>query len=191
MKSIILYGSCYGSAKRYAEKCAEMTGIPAVSYKAADGGESYDVIVHFGALYAGGVKGLRAAVRAAHGTARLIIVTVGLADVADQKNTDAIRRSIARQVPQELLRNATLFHLRGGIDYGALHIWHRLMMTLLYKKASRLPESQKTAEIQAMIETFGKKVDFVDYGSLAPVVSALAEWREQTNGTEKSVGTAL
>ncbi len=121
MKNIILCGSCYGTAKQYAEKCAEMTGIPAVSYKAASGRKSYGVVVHFGALYADGVKGLRTAVRAAQGMARLIIVTVGLADVADQKNTDAIKRSIARQVPQELLRNATIFHLRGGIDYGALH----------------------------------------------------------------------
>ncbi len=48
-------------------------------------------------------------------------------------------------------------------------------MTLLYKKASRLPESQKTAEIQAIIETFGKKADFVDYGSLAPIISAVTE----------------
>ncbi|MDE5799142.1 MAG: flavodoxin domain-containing protein [Treponemataceae bacterium] len=175
MKNIILYGSCYGTARRYAEKCAELTGIPAVSYKAASSRESYGVVVHFGALYAGGVRGLRAAVRAARGTARLIIVTVGLADVADKKNTDAIRRSVARQVPQELLRNAALFHLRGSIDYGALHFWHRLMMTLLHKKASRLPESQKTAEIRALLDTFGKKVDFVDYDSLAPVVSAVAE----------------
>ena len=46
------------------------------------------------------------------------------------------------------------------------------MMTLLYHKAKGLPEDKKTAEVNAMIETFNSKVDFVDYASLAPIVEA-------------------
>ena len=39
-------------------------------------------------------------------------------------------------------------------------------MGLLYKKAVGLPEERKTAEIKAMIETYNKKVNFVDFESL-------------------------
>ena len=35
MEHIIIYGSQYGSSRRYAEKLSEQTGIPAVSYKDA------------------------------------------------------------------------------------------------------------------------------------------------------------
>ena len=35
MEQIILYGSRYGSTRRYAEKLSELTGVPAFSYKQA------------------------------------------------------------------------------------------------------------------------------------------------------------
>ena len=41
---------------------------------------------------------------------------------------------------------------------------------LLYKKAVGLPEEKKTAEVKAMIETYNKKVDFVDFDSLTAIV---------------------
>lgn len=39
-------------------------------------------------------------------------------------------------------------------------------MGLLYKKAVRLPEEKKNAEIKAMIETYNQKVNFVVFESL-------------------------
>ena len=46
-------------------------------------------------------------------------------------------------------------------------------MGLLYKKAVSLPEDKKTAEIKAMIETYNKKVDFVDLTTLEPIIKTL------------------
>ena len=59
MKTLIIYGSQYGSTKRYAERLAEMTGMEAVDYKAAKSINEYNKIIHLGALYAGGVLGLK------------------------------------------------------------------------------------------------------------------------------------
>ena len=36
MQTIILYGSQYGTTKRYADRLAEQTGLPAVSYESAE-----------------------------------------------------------------------------------------------------------------------------------------------------------
>ncbi|MBO7082581.1 MAG: hypothetical protein J6W30_01910 [Bacteroidales bacterium] len=58
-KQIIIYGSQYGSTKRYAERLAEMTGIEAVDYKKVKRIDDYERIVYFGALCAGGVMGLK------------------------------------------------------------------------------------------------------------------------------------
>ena len=55
-----------------------------------------------------------------------------------------------------------MFHLRGAIDYSKLNLKHRTMMALLYAKAKGLPEKKKNAETQAMIETYGKQVSFVE-----------------------------
>ena len=43
-------------------------------------------------------------------------------------------------------------------------------MTMLYKKAIGLPEEKKTAEVKAMIETYNKQVDFIDFSCLDEIV---------------------
>ena len=149
MKSLIIYGSQYGTTKRYAERFAEMTGFPVISYEDINALTSYERVIYFGGLYAGGVKGLKNAVKRFSLNTKLIIVTVGLADVCDKENISNIRNSISKQVPEDLLKSAFVFHLRGGIDYQKLSFKHKTMMTLLYNKIKNLPEDKKTAEDKA------------------------------------------
>ena len=132
MKSLIIYGSQYGTTKRYAERFAEMTGFPVISYEDMNALTGYERVIYFGGLYAGGVKGLKNAVKRFSLNTKLIIVTVGLADVCDKENISNIRNSISKQVPEDLLKSAFVFHLRGGIDYQKLSFKHKTMMTLLY-----------------------------------------------------------
>lgn len=68
------------------------------------------------------------------------------------------------------LEKAYIYHLRGGIDYSILGFKHKTMMSMLYKKIKSMPEEEKNAEIQAMIETYDKQVDFVDFSSLEPII---------------------
>ena len=173
MKRLIIYGSQYGTTKRYAQKFSEMTGIPSLSYEAANDLTDCRLLVYFGGLYAGGLKGFRHIVKLLPEDMKLILVTVGLADVNDQENINNIRNSLKTQVPETLLSNAQIFHLRGGIDYKKLSFKHRTMMTLLYHKVKNLPEEKKTAEDRAMIETFNSKVDFVNYHSLDQIIEAI------------------
>ena len=63
MNTLIIYGSQYGTTKRYAEKFAEMTHFPVVSYEDVKTLTDYERIICFGALYAGGVKGLKNTVK--------------------------------------------------------------------------------------------------------------------------------
>ena len=173
MKTLILYGSQYGTTKRYADELSRLTGLPALSYEKAADLAGCEQIVYLGGLYAGGVKGLKQTAKKFPAGVRLILVTVGLADVQDEQNIENIRRSVRRQLPAEVLQNAALFHLRGGIDYSRLNLTHRTMMTLLYNHARKLPPEQQNAETRAMIETFGTKVDFVDVAALGPVAAAI------------------
>ena len=161
-KTMITYGSKYGSAEHYAQKFAEYTGFPVLPYRDVKSAAGYDRVIHFGALYAGGTLGLRQILPLLSPKAELVIVTVGLADVQDEENIRNIRNSIRRQIPEEIFWRTRMFHLRGAIDYGKLSLKHRTMMALLYAKAKGLPEEKRNAETRALIESYGKQVSFVD-----------------------------
>ena len=166
MDTLIVYGSQYGSAEHYARKLAEYTGFPVLPYKAAKSLEHYARVIYIGALYAGGVLGLRQTLPLLSAQTALILVTVGLADVQDERNIQNIRNAIASQLPEDVFHRAQIFHLRGEIDYGKLNWGHRAMMALLYAKAKKLPKEKQDEETRALIETYGKQVSFVEDAAL-------------------------
>ena len=171
--TIITYGSQYGSAEHYARKFAECTGFPILPYREVKNLSGYARVIHFGALYAGGVLGLRQIVSLLSPKAELIIVTVGLADVQDAENIQNIRSAIRRQIPEDIFQSVQIFHLRGAIDYSKLNLKYRAMMALLYAKAKGLPEEKRNAETQAMIETYGKQVSFVEDTAVMELVNSI------------------
>lgn len=174
MKSIIIYGSQYGTSKLYAEKLSEMTGIEAVSCDDVKRPAEYEQIIYLGSLYAGGVKGLKKTAAALKGSdVRLIIVTVGLADVTIKENTDNIKKALVGQVDESLLEKAEIFHLRGMIDYSGLSFKHSMMMKMMFSYLKKKPAEELTGEDKAMMETYNQKISFVDYDSLKPIAEAI------------------
>ena len=173
MKSLIIYGSQYGSAQHYAAKFAQTTNIPIMNYKNVRSLADYQLIIYFGALYAGGVMGLKKTASSFPKNAKIFIVTVGIADVNNKENTANIKGSLSKQIPPEILKHALIFHLRGALDYQKLNFKHKAMMTLLYHKLKKRPEEELSAEDKELITTFNKKVDFIDYNSLKPIAEVL------------------
>ena len=57
--NIVVYGSQYGTAKRYAEELAYRVGYELESYEDVTDINTYETIVYIGALYAGGVMGMK------------------------------------------------------------------------------------------------------------------------------------
>ena len=172
---IIIYGSCYGTARQYAEELGKKTNISVKSYKDISLLDDYNTIVYIGALYAGGVLGMKetfgkmTTVQGKH----IIIVTVGLADPTDTKNIENIRNNMQRQLSHSVFKHAHIHHLRGGIDYSRLCLKHKTMMWMVYMKTRRIPVEERTAEVRAMIETYNKQVNFVDFNSLEPIINDL------------------
>lgn len=175
MKSIIIYGSRYGSARRYAQELSKQTGIPAVSYRDIPLLSGCQTIVYIGALYAGGVLGLTKTLRGqSFGEhQRLVIVTVGLADPDIPQNRENIRNALQKQIHAQLYDRAAIFHLRGAIDYQALSLGHRTMMALLHRSLQKKPAEEWSEEDKALMETYGKQADFVDFASLRPIINEM------------------
>ncbi len=169
MNSIIIYGSHYGTTKQYAEELSKRTNIRAISFKKFNQQiNDYDNIIYLGALYAGGVLGMSKTLKKLNNISnkKILIATVGLSDPTDEVNKNNIRNNIKNQIPKEVLEKAKIFHLRGGIDYSKLNFAHKTMMKLLYNAVKNLPNEKQTAEDRAMIETYNKKVNFIDFSSL-------------------------
>lgn len=166
----IIYGSQYGTARQYAVELSNRTGIEVKNYKDIQNINDYETIIYIGALYAGGVLGMSKTFKKISNVEnkKIIIATVGLADPMDSDNIKNIEVGMKKQLPNNIYIRSKIFHLRGGIDYSKLNFKHKTMMSLLYKKAISLPE--KTAETKAMIETYNKKVNFVDFNCLDKII---------------------
>ena len=173
MKALIIYGSQYGSTKRYAEHLSETSRIEAIDYKKAKGIEKFDRIIFMGGLYAGSVLGLKETVSKMTNNQELIIATVGVTDPNETEYFNEIRKSIKAKIPANLYNEEKIFHLRGAIDYSQLGLKHRFMMSMFHKMVLKMPESKRTADAKAMLETYGQQVDFVDFKTLERIASIL------------------
>ena len=47
------------------------------------------------------------------------------------------------------------------------------MMKLLYNAVKNVPQEKQTAENRAIIETYNKKVDFIDFSSLDKIINEI------------------
>lgn len=100
----------------------------------------------------------------------LIIATVGVTAPDESSYYESIRKSLMTQLPKGFYDEKKIFHLRGAIDYDQLGFKHRTMMKMFHSMMLKKPESELTADAKAMLETYGKKVDFVDFDALNPIV---------------------
>ena len=177
MGAIIIYGSCYGTAKVYAEALAEQMKCKVLSYYKVKAPDGYETIVYVGGLYAGGVMGMAKTAKkiSADKCKRFVVITVGLADPDDEKNVQNIRKAAIRQIPNSLADRTEFYHLRGGIDYEKLSFRHRMMMKLLYEQVKKQPVGEQDTDTRAMIETYGQKVSFVDTECLEDIVKKLED----------------
>ncbi len=172
MSKIVIYATKYGSSEKYAKEIAKKLSCQAYSFEKVKDINNYDTIVYVGAIFAGGMVGLGKTIKSIDDIdkKKVIIASVGLSDPSDQRNTANIKKGIARSISAETFTKVRVFHLRGGIDYEKLSILHKFMMKMVYYKAITLKESEKTDEVSVFVKTYGKKVDFVDFDTLKPLL---------------------
>ena len=177
MNAIILYGSRYGTAQKYAQLLSEQTGIPAVSWQEMRDFSPFDTIVYIGSLYAGKTTGLAKAVRhfPTDHPFRLLVATVGLSDPAVEDNLLRIREALAQELSPAIFVRTTHVHLPGAIDYSVLSTHHRIMMKGLCILLRPQPPEDRSADSQVILDSYGKSLDHTDPAALAPILEWLAK----------------
>lgn len=183
---IVIYGSKYGTTKTYATELASRLAFDCKQYNDLKkvNMEQYQTVIYGGGLYAGGILGLKEALESCNHfrDKRFVLFTVGLADVTKPENISSIHKSVAAQLPTELLQEDNLFCLRGGIDYGKLTLGHKAMMKILYTKLKSMPEEHQSQENKDLISTYGKKVDFINLDAVGEIVAFINKDTASTKG---------
>ena len=171
---LILYGSKYGTAKRYAEEFAKIAGGEAAESRGRLVPAAGETVILFGAVYAGAVRGLRAAARAAERSGgAFAVATVGLTDPRDEGVRLALGKAVRASLPALLRERVRLFHLRGGIDYGRLTFAHGLLMKMMYAAQKKVPEEKKSAQERVIAQTYGSSADYTDFSALPAIAEEI------------------
>lgn len=179
MKTAVVYASKYGFTRQYAAWIAED-----LSCDLLDAGglrpaalEPYDALLFGGGLYAGGVSGISLLTKnfGRLKGKKLALFTCGLADPADPDNVAHIRQGLDKVLTPPMGEAVKIFHLRGGIDYGRLGTVHKAMMAMLRRMLLRKDPAALREEDRELLRTYGKKVDFTDKDSIAPIVEYMRQ----------------
>ena len=174
MKYLVTYASKYGSTKQYAEWIAEALSCDLLEAGAVKPGTlaQYDVLIHGGGLYAGGLSGISVITKnyAMLSVKPVILFSCGLADPNDPENVAHIEAGLAKVLTPEMQKHIKQFHLRGGIDYGKLGMTHKAMMAMLHRSMLRKDRDSLRNEDRLMLDTYGQRVNFIDKNTIAPLV---------------------
>ena len=135
--------------------------------------ESCSALVYGGGLYAGGVAGIHTLKQAMerYPQKNFVLFTCGVADPALPETVATIRRGPEKALGARALARLHLFCLRGRLDYTL----HRMMMAALCRMLKRKDPRSLTEEDRQILDTYGSRVDFVNLGTLTPLLSCLEQ----------------
>ena len=175
MRILVTYASKYGTTKRYAQWIAEDLACDLRDSREVNAEllKSYDILIHGGGLYAGGLSGIQTIVKNydAISNKRIILFSCGLADPEDPENVAHIEAGLEKVLTPEMREKIRQFHLRGGIDYSRLGLTHKAMMAMLRRVMLKKGYGNLRSEDQMMLDTYGGTVDFTNRESLVPLLS--------------------
>ncbi|MFT3950480.1 MAG: flavodoxin domain-containing protein [Oscillospiraceae bacterium] len=166
-KILVAYTSKHGATQRYAEWIAEALHADLVQAQKVKPETlmQYDLVIYGGGLYAGGIAGTKLVTK--NPCKKLVVFTVGLADPNATDYTAIINRNFA----PALRAKTRFFHLRGGMDYKALSVAHRIMMSMMKGMVEKKPEAERSAEDNAFLASYNGKVNFADQQTINPIIA--------------------
>ena len=151
MSTLIVYGSCYGTSRQYAEQISQKTGYRCVSFTKGEDLKAYQRILYIGGLYMGHVLGLHQTARSLSPAQQLIVLTVGVSDTQNPQVAERIRSSVLDQLPAALQSSARVYHLSGRIDYARLSFSHRAILEMMMRRLCRMAKNECDQSAMALL----------------------------------------
>ena len=180
MKTIILYGSRYGSTKAYAQELARRLGCQAVSLDQANPEDvkKYDCVVIGGGLYANKAVGSKAVARMAPllKDKHVAVFTVG---ITPPTCYDALRVGWKQSYPQLVRQDVDFFHLTGVLDPQNLSWFHRTILRLLQKSLRKRAGKDLSQDEWIMLDALENPERELKLEWVEPIEKLVRSWEEK------------
>ncbi len=177
--TLVVYQSAYGHTKTYADWIAQELGCPTLPAAEATLGKLYEPeIIIFGCgIYTEKFEGAAPLLRhfPALSAKTLIVFGVGLLS-GPEGDESYFRGLVTRNFPPEVRARARFYHFPGGIQYDALRLSHRAMLSLfcrMLRVKKELGEDERR-----VLECYGKNADFSDRSAIRPLVEYARQRQE-------------
>lgn len=169
-KTVVIYGSKYGSAKKYAEWIAEELAGDLIEFTqiTADDMAEYETIIYGGSLYAVGILGFELIKKNFDRIKdkKVIVFSVG----ASPARPEAVAHIIKHNFPDEIKSRVTHFHLRGGFDFSKLNLFHKFLMWLMKMIILRKKPENRSEDEKGLLKSFSTPADFKTKEAIKPIV---------------------
>jgi len=172
MKTVVVYKSKTGFAKKYAvwlaeELSADLFEASRVNINQLSG---YDTVIYGGSLHAVGIIGLQLITNNIEKLKdkKLVVFATG----ASPSSEAVIEEIIANNIPPGKRDIIKLFYLRGGFNYDKLPLGDKVLMTLLKWKIKTKKKQKKalTRDEKGMLAAYSKPVDFTKKEFISEIV---------------------
>lgn len=158
MKTIVIYKSKTGFAKKYAQWIAEALSadIFETSKISIDMLVDYDTVIYGAGLYAIGINGVKLITNNMDKLKdkKIVVFATGVTP-SRTSDIDKIRDNNFTAEQQQYIK---FFYLRGGFNYNNLTAFDKVLMTLLKWKIKC--KKQLTPDETGMLAVYNKPVDF-------------------------------
>ena len=162
MKTVVIYKSKTGFAKKYAQWIAEelVADIYDVSMFNPNMFTTYDTVIYGGGLYAVGINGVRYIKQNLDQlkNKKVIVFATGMSPFREEAISDLKNKNFTSDEQKHI----QFFYLRGGFDYNKLTPLYKVLMTLLKWKIKWKIKSKKelTNDETGILASYDKPVDF-------------------------------
>jgi len=169
MKTVVIYKSKTGFAKKYAEWIAEDLSADIFDASKVNGGvlTDYDTVVYGGGLYAVGINGVKYITQDLDKLKdkKIIVFATGASPFREEVISEVRDKNFTKEEQKYI----QFFYLRGGFDYSKLKPFDKVLMTILKWKLKR--KKELTPDERGMLASYDKAVDFTRKKNIDEVIT--------------------
>jgi menaquinone-dependent protoporphyrinogen IX oxidase len=171
MKTVVIYKSKTGFAKKYAEWIAEYLSadIFDVSKVNINMLTAYDAIIYGAGLYAVGINGVKLITQNIDKLKdkKIVVFATGASPSKEEVINDVLNNNFS----SEQQKYIKFFYLRGGFNYSMLNLFDKFLMTLLKWKIKVKKKEELTPDEIGMLAVYGRPVDFTRKENIDKIIN--------------------
>lgn len=173
---LVIYKSKYGSTGEYALNIANKLNADVIEMgqwnkKIVEG---YDIFIFACPIYAGSLsmaKAIESEITLLK-SKKVVFFTVGITPPEDKEFYQML---MTKHFSKDWIEHMKVFHLRGKIKYKELKWMDKKIMGMMRHMIAKKPESDRTTQDKAILNTYGEVLDFMDLSSTDAIVSYIKE----------------